>query len=102
MADKFVKKGPPSRDPFRRSGNGLLPQVFQDLPRRVPAGQPRDAAAGVRAGAAQIESQDRRAVLGPSEDRAREEELIERVLAVEEVAAREAVGRFEVRWRDDA
>ncbi len=63
-----------------------------------PAG---DAAARVRARAAQVESRDGRAVPGPTEDRAHREELIERRLAVEDVAAGQAVGRLEVERRDD-
>src|SRR5258705_5372762 len=55
----------------------------------------------MRAGAAQIKVANRRVVPRPSRQRPRDEELIERKLAVKNVAARQAVLAFEIEWRDD-
>src|SRR5262249_2410150 len=54
----------------------------------------------MRAGAAQIEILDRRRGAGPREERTADEQLIERQLAVEDVAAGEAVVALEVERRD--
>ena len=53
------------------------------------------------AGAAKVETADGCFVAGPIEDRAHGEELIEGEFAVENVAAGETVGGFEVFGRDD-
>ena len=74
----------------------LLP-VLHDLPRRVRARRPGDSAARMRARAAEIEARDRGPVARPAEERAHREELVERVLAVEDVAARR--GRTSPRGR---
>ncbi len=63
-----------------------------------PAGDP---ATRMCARAAQVESRDRRAVLGAAEDRPHREELIERWLAVQDVAPGQPVGRLEIARRDD-
>jgi hypothetical protein len=55
----------------------------------------------MRAGAAEKQAADGRFVAGPIEDRPHGEKLIERQLAVEDVAAGEAVGCFEILGRDD-
>src|SRR6266568_1382777 len=79
----------------------LVPEVPEDLvggvvPRR--AGHP---AAGMGARAAQVEPADGRAVLRPPRDRAHEEELLQRQVAVEDVPLGEAVGALEVERRQD-
>src|SRR5580765_1877680 len=58
----------------------------QDLECREPARAAHDAAAGMRARTALPVAADRRAVLGPLRHRAQEEELLERQLALEDVA----------------
>src|ERR687888_2512888 len=82
-----------------RSASAL--QVLQNLPARVRARGAGDAAAGVRARAAEVEAAKRRAVLRPADEGAEGVELVERHLAVERVAARQAVLAFEVEGRDD-
>src|SRR4051812_29474290 len=74
--------------------------IPDDHARGVCAVRAADAATGMRAGAAQIEAGDRRAVLRPAEQRAHDVQLIERHLAVMDVAAREAVRRLEFGRRD--
>ena len=56
---------------------------------------------GMRARAAEVEAAHGRAVLRPVEERAHREELVERRLAVEDVAARQAEGLLEVDGRQD-
>src|SRR6185369_983451 len=63
--------------------------VVEERERRVAARRAGDAAAGVRARAAHPEVSDRRLVLRPARRGAQEEELMERELAVEDVAARD-------------
>ena len=71
------------------------------LPGGIGAVGARDAAARMRARAAEVEAPHRRAVLGPAEQGAHREELVERGLAVEDVAARQAVRLLEVEGRQD-
>src|SRR6185295_19897489 len=79
------------------SGSGALAlQGLHDLARGVRAGEAGDAAARVRAGPAQEQVFDRRAVPRPSEERPHREQLIESRLAVEDVAAGQAVAVLEV------
>ncbi len=54
----------------------------------------------MRARAAQIQMPNRRGVARPPEQRPRDEELIERQLAVKDVAAGQSVGPFEIERRD--
>src|SRR5436309_14148714 len=74
--------------------------VFQNLAARVRARCAGDAAAGVRARAAEVETANGRTVLCPTDDGAEGEELIERHLAVKGMSAREVVGAVEVERRD--
>ena len=64
-------------------------------------GAPVTPAARVRAGAAEVEALDRRAVLRVARDRPHEEELLEVQVAVEDVALGQAVGALEVERRQD-
>src|SRR5947209_3512715 len=84
-----------------RSGAQKLFNVLQNFPARVRAGRAGDAAAGVRARAAEVEAAQGRAVLRPADEGAEGVELVERHLAVERVAAGESVLAFEVCRRDD-
>src|SRR5437764_13077594 len=84
-----------------RSGAQKLFNVLQNFPARVRARSAGDAAAGVRARAAEVEAAQGRAVLRPADEGAEGVELVERHLAVERVAARKAVLAFEVCGRDD-
>ena len=72
-------------------------QLLEDLPRRVGAGAARDAAAGVCAATAEIQPLERGPVSRPPEQGTHREELVERLLAVEDVAAAQAECRLDVR-----
>ena len=65
-------------------------QVGDHRLRGVVPRRPGDAAARMRARAAQIEARDRHAVVGKAEHRSRREQLIECQCAVENVAAGQA------------
>src|SRR5580765_4143851 len=64
-----------------------FPEIAQHLPRAVVPRRARDAAAGMRSRAAEIQAGDRRAVVRMTQHRARGPELVERKLAMENVAA---------------
>ena len=72
-----------------------------DDPRPHAPGGAGEAVARVRARAAKVEPGDRSAVARPAEQRAHGEELVERQLAVEDVAAGQAVSLFQIQRRDD-
>ena len=76
-------------------------EIARDLGRGQRAGSSVEAGAGMRSRSAQIEVANRRAVPRPAEQRARHEELIERQLAVKDVAARQPVRPLEIERRDD-
>ena len=63
-------------------------------------GWPVIAAAGMGAGAAQVQAVDREPVAAAAEERPPQEELVERLLAVERMAAGQAVVALEVERRD--
>jgi len=67
----------------------------------VGTGGAGEAVAGMGARAAEEKAADGRFVARPIKNRAHGEELIEREFAVENVAAREAVGSFQIKRRDD-
>ena len=71
------------------AGGGLL--VGDGRPGRLPAGDAADAAAGVGRRAGVVQPGDRRAVVGVARRRPHVEQLLERELAVEDVAADQAV-----------
>src|SRR5262249_22505166 len=77
------------------------PDVAQDFMGGVPAGGAPDAAAGVRAGAAQVEVPDRGAVVGEAGGGAEGEELVRRHGAVIDVAAGQAEDGLEILRRVD-
>src|SRR6266540_1546507 len=96
MAPSTASSSGPNESPYLRRPRVVarLPQplrahVFQNLPRRVVPGGAGDAAAGVRAGAAQVESADRRAVARPAGHRPTQEELPQVQVAVEDVPFRQ-------------
>ena len=104
-------KGPQARIRHERCDRNLAPCVaprcLSCLDRigrsRVAASAPeRPSSAGARMRARSAEEQilDRRPVARPAEQRARDEQLIERQLAVEDVAAGQAVRALEVERRD--
>ena len=68
---------------------------------RDAARRAHDAAAGMRCGAAHVETVDRRAVVGPAGDGAQEEKLFEREFALENIALREAEFAFEIERREN-
>ena len=74
-------------EPVRRLGAHRR-AILQDLARRVVADDAADAAARMRRRAALVEAADRAAVVGVMRRRAREEQLIDLQLAVEDVAVR--------------
>src|SRR5882762_2009202 len=84
-------------------GGGRLaaPEVPEYLPRRVVARCSGDAAAGVRARGAEVETFHRRAVVGVAEHGPRREELVERQRAVEDVPADHAEVALVVERRED-
>ena len=67
--------------------------------RRIVAGSTGDAAARMRAGAAQVESIYRRAVLRPARNGAHEEKLIERQVTMKNISFGQAVSAFEIERR---
>ena len=75
--------------------------VFQHDARRVCARRAGEPATRVRTGPTQVQPGDRRAVLRPAQHRAHRVELIERVLAVENVAAGQAIALLEIDRRQD-
>src|SRR6266851_488756 len=66
--------------------------------RRVVAGSTGHAAAGMGSGAAEVETGDGGAVLGPSSDGTVEKQLFKTEVAVEDVAFGESVSAFQVEW----
>ncbi len=66
-----------------------MSSVGENYPRRVAPARAGDAAAGVRAGAAEIQAAQGRAILRPAGNGAQEEELVEAHVAVKDVAARQ-------------
>src|SRR5206468_6108413 len=85
--------------PPPRSSPPRAPGVAQDLARGVPSVRARDAAAGMRPGAAQVEPADRRSIVGPAPDRPEEQQLVGRHVTVERVAAGEAEEPLEIKRR---
>src|SRR2546426_2101530 len=77
------------------------PDVPQDLARGVLARGAHDAAAGMRAGAAQVETADRRAVVRPARGRTEEEQLIGGHLAVEDVPLGETEDLLQIPRAED-
>src|SRR3954471_18841344 len=84
------------------SGRELPVEVPQHFARAVVAGRARDAAARMGAGAAQVESLDRAAVVRMAEQRPGRPQLVERKRAVEDVAADEAEVALQVGGREGA
>ena len=78
------------RSAYARHSSGVG-GALQDLARRILPGAAGEAVARVRARAAQVQARQRRAVVGPAQRRTHREELIERQLAVVDVAARQPV-----------
>src|SRR4051812_8924569 len=72
---------------------------LEDLPRGVRSRASIETGAGMRSRSAEEQPIDRRAVAGPAEQRARDEPLIERELAMEDVPAGQTVGALEVERR---
>src|ERR1700761_1906613 len=70
--------------------------VAQRAVRGVVTWRTCDSAARVRPCAAQIKSRDRRAILGPARHGPHEKKLLERKIAVKNIAFGDAVGAFEV------
>ena len=70
----------------------------QNLARRVPSRQAGDGTARVRPGAAQEQAVDGGPILRPSQRRPHAEQLIDGLLAVMDVPARQPIGLFEVDW----
>src|SRR6185503_8622371 len=77
------------------------PELFDYLARGVLARAGRDSSAWMRARSTQIEIAQRRPVLGPAENRAHREQLIERRFTVQDVSAGQPEGLFEIRRGDD-
>src|SRR6185503_5124676 len=82
----------------RRGGapRDRLFEVGHDLPHRVGGRAARHPAPRMGARAAEVQTLERPAVAVPAQERARDEELVERELAVHRMAAREAMGLLEV------
>src|SRR6185436_15635625 len=77
------------------------PRGAGDLARGVLPRRSGEAVARMRARTAEIEPFDRRGVVGPAQRRPHGEQLVERELAMMNMAAGEAVDLFEVEWCDD-
>src|SRR3954468_24205675 len=81
--------------------DGAALPVIEDLHRCQPAGSAHDAAAGMRGRAAHIKVLHRSAVLRPPRHWTQEEQLLERQLALEDVAFGQSKLAFQVKRRDD-
>src|ERR1700691_4630612 len=79
----------------------LFPERFRDLARSVGTRAPRQTRPGMRSVAAQIKVLNGCSIARPVEQRTHGEELIERELTVEDMAAGKAVGFFEILGGDD-
>ena len=73
--------------------------MLQDFQGRQPSGRAHDAAAGMRGRAAHPQVLDGRLVLCPAGHRAQEEQLLQRELALEDVALGQSKFAFEVERR---
>src|SRR5579859_7169628 len=76
-------------------------QVADNFAGGVGPASSREAVAGMRARAAEEKSADGRLVARPIENRTHREELVESQFTVENVAAGETIGCFEIFGRDD-
>src|SRR5690349_18190841 len=85
-----------SRCPLRLSF-----QLLQNFSRGVGAGGTGQTVSGMRSRAAKVQPPDRRAVARPVQQRAHGENLVQRQLTVENVAASQAVGFFQIFWGDN-
>ena len=95
---------PAADDDDVRRGRGALTRAASSCPpRRTPAaflpGAPMIPPPGMRRRAAHVEAADRRAVLRPARRRPQEEELLERELALEDVALRQPEHALDVERR---
>src|SRR5439155_10087734 len=85
----------------KATGLRLSPCCPENLPCGVLTGAARETMARVRPRAAEIQVAERCPILRPSERRPHREQLIQRELAVKDVAAGQSVCRLEIRGRDD-
>src|SRR5262245_65596758 len=76
-------------------------EIAHDLARCVAPRQPRDPAARMRTGTAQIEIGDGHAVVGITKHGAGREQLVEAQLTMEDVAIDEAKAAFQNQGRED-
>src|SRR5512142_1541395 len=81
--------------------NAIASQIANDFARGVVSRHAGHAAARMRARAAQVKALQRHAVIAVPEDGPRAEELVERELAVEDVAAHETEVALEVQGREN-
>src|SRR2546428_8706711 len=77
----------------------LSPGIGEDLHGRISPGCPHDSAARMGRRAAHVEAVDWRFVLGPAGRGAQEEQLLERQLALADVALRQTPDALQVQWR---
>src|SRR6266851_6587377 len=82
------------------SATELPLDVLDDLFRRQRARTPVGAGARMRARSAEKQILDRRLVTRPAEERPRDEQLIQRELAVKDMTAGQPVGPLEIERRD--
>src|SRR5712691_14175 len=78
----------------------LAPEIARNLFRRERPGSAVESGSGMRARATHIKVADRRRIACKTEQRARDEQLIERELAVEDVTAGQAVRALEIQRCD--
>src|SRR5687768_11946112 len=78
----------------------LASEIFEDFAGRIQAGEARDAIARMCARAAHVQPAYGRAISRPSQQRTHREELVERQLAMEDVASGQTVCRFQIDRRD--
>ena len=99
--DQSVMAATDDHDVALLLGQLRLPlEVFQNFESRQPPGRAHDAAAGMRGRSAHVEVLDRRAELRPSRHRPQEEELLQRELALEDVAFAQSELAFQIERRD--
>src|SRR2546427_684756 len=102
MAEPPATAAPPAAPRPRRTRPPLpAAEIGVHHSRRVVTGRTHHAAPGMRSGAAQVQAAERRSIAAGLGDRAHREQLVERHLTVEDVAADQSEPFLEILRRED-